>query len=42
MSNLHEAQISKARKIAGYIISIIASFMIFMAGVMKIIGAEEM
>ena len=42
MNNLHEAQISKARKIAGYIISIIASFMIFMAGVMKIIGAEEM
>jgi hypothetical protein len=42
MNNLNGAQISKARKIAGYIISIIASFMIFMAGIMKIIGNEEM
>ena len=42
MNNLNGAQISKARKIAGYIISIIASFMIFMASIMKIIGNEEM
>jgi hypothetical protein len=42
MSNLHETQISKAKKIAGYTISIIASFMLFMAGIMKIIGNEEM
>ena len=42
MTSLHETQISKARKIAGYTISIIASFMLFMAGIMKIIGNEEM
>ena len=42
MTVLHETQISKARKIAGYTISIIASFMLFMAGIMKIIGTEEM
>ena len=42
MTVLHETQISKARKIAGYTISILASFMIFMAGIMKIIGAAEM
>ncbi len=42
MSNLHETQISKAKKIAGYTISIMASFMLFMAGIMKIIGNEEM
>jgi hypothetical protein len=42
MSNLNETQISKAKKIAGYTISIIASFMLFMAGIMKIIGNEEM
>lgn len=42
MSSLHETQISKTRRIAGYTISIIPSLMIFMAGVMKVIGAEEM
>ena len=42
MTILHETQISKVRKIAGYTISIIASFMLFMAGIMKIIGNEEM
>ena len=42
MTGLHETQISKARKIAGYTISIIASFMLLMAGIMKIIGNEEM
>jgi hypothetical protein len=41
MIGLHETQISKAKKIAGYTISIMASFMIFMAGIMKIIGNEE-
>lgn len=42
MTSLHETQISKARKIAGYTLSIIASFMLFMSGIMKIIGNEEM
>ena len=42
MSNLHETQISKAKKLAGYTISIMASFMLFMSGIMKIIGNEEM
>jgi hypothetical protein len=42
MTCLHETQISKARKIAGYTISILASFMLFMSGIMKIIGNEEM
>ena len=42
MTSLHETQISKARKIAGYTISILASFMLFMSGIMKIIGNEEM
>jgi hypothetical protein len=42
MSNLHETQISKTRKIAGYTLSIIPSFMIFMAGIMKVIGNEGM
>jgi hypothetical protein len=41
MIGLHETQISKAKKIAGYTISIMASFIIFMAGIMKIIGNEE-
>ena len=40
--NLHEAQISKTRKIAGYTISILASLMILMAGIMKVIGNEGM
>ena len=42
MTSLHETQISKARKIAGYTLSILASFMLFMSGIMKIIGNEEM
>ncbi len=42
MSNLHETQISKTSRIAGYTLSIIPSLMILMAGVMKIIGNEEM
>jgi len=42
MSSLHETQIGKTRKIAGYVISILGSFMILMAGFQKIIGSEEM
>lgn len=42
MSSLHETQIGKTRKIAGYVISILASLMILMAGFQKIIGSEEM
>ncbi len=39
---LHETQISKSRKIAGYALSIIPSLMILMSGIMKIAGTEEM
>ena len=42
MNMLHETQISKKRKIAGYVLSIIPSSMILMAGVTKLIGTEEM
>ena len=39
--SLHETQINKTRKIAGYTISILASLMILGAGVSKIMGSEE-
>ena len=42
MNMLHETQISKKRKIAGYVLSIIPSLIILMAGVTKLIGTEEM
>jgi hypothetical protein len=42
MNTLHEAQISKTRKIAGYTLSVIPSLMILMAGIMKVIGNPEM
>ena len=42
MLSLHDLEISKARKISGYIISIIPSLMIATSGVMKLMGAEEM
>lgn len=42
MNMLHETQISKKRKIAGYVLSIVPSLMILMAGVTKLIGTEEM
>jgi hypothetical protein len=42
MNSLHENQISKTRKIAGYILAIIPSLMILMAGVTKLSGSEEM
>jgi hypothetical protein len=42
MTGLNETQISKKRKIAGYILSILPSLMIFMAGIMKVIGNEDM
>lgn len=42
MKSLHESQIGKARKIAGYTISILATLMILMAGITKLMGTEEM
>jgi hypothetical protein len=42
MNTLHEVQVSKTRKIAGYTLSIIPSLMILMAGIMKVIGNEGM
>lgn len=42
MNSLHETQISKTRKIAGYALSIIPSLMILMAGIMKVIGNQGM
>ena len=39
---LHETQISKTRKIIGYTLSIIASLMLLMAGIAKIMKSEEM
>jgi hypothetical protein len=42
MNILHETQISKKRKIAGYVLSILPSLMILMAGITKILGTEEM
>ena len=42
MSTLHETQIGKTRKIAGYALSILQSIMLLMSGIMKIAGAEEM
>lgn len=38
MAKLHENQIGKAQKIAGYILSILFSFQVFMAGFLKVIG----
>ncbi|MFT4755051.1 MAG: hypothetical protein ACI85Q_002616 [Salibacteraceae bacterium] len=42
MKYLHETQISKTRKIIGYALSVLASLMILMAGITKLIGTEEM
>ncbi len=42
MNNLHESQISKKRKIAGYVLSIIPSLNILMAGIMKVIPTEQL
>jgi hypothetical protein len=42
MNTLHETQISKTRKIAGYTLSVIPSLIILMAGIMKVIGNAEM
>ncbi len=39
---LHESQISKTRKITGYILSILPSLMIVFSGSNKIIGSEWM
>ncbi|MFT5602369.1 MAG: uncharacterized membrane protein YoaK (UPF0700 family) [Parvicella sp.] len=42
MNTLHESEIGKNRKIAGYVLSIIPTLMILMAGITKIMGVEEM
>lgn len=42
MAKFHETGISKGQKIAGYILSVLFSFQIFMAGIMKVIGNPEM
>ena len=42
MNTLHESQISKKRKIAGYSLTIIPSLMLLMAGISKVIKSEEM
>jgi hypothetical protein len=38
MATLHEPQISKTQKIVGYVLSILFSIQILMAGVLKVIG----
>jgi hypothetical protein len=40
--SLHEKQIDKTRKIAGYTLSILASAMVFFAGISKLMASEEM
>lgn len=42
MSTLHNPKIRKARKITGYILSILPSLMITFSGVAKIAGVPEM
>jgi len=42
MPSLHESGIGKARKITGYVLSVIVSAMLTLSGVMKVIGSEEM
>jgi len=38
MANFHEDHIGKAQKITGYVLSILFSINIFMAGILKVIG----
>lgn len=38
MAKFHEDQIGKAQKITGYVLSILFSINIFMAGILKVIG----
>lgn len=40
MTNYHETSISKTQKIAGYLLSILFSVQILVAGIMKLIKAE--
>jgi hypothetical protein len=42
MTHLHEPQISKTRKIVGYILSILPSGMILITGIMKLSGSTGM
>jgi hypothetical protein len=42
MAKFHEDQIGKVQKIVGYALSIVFSFQILMAGIMKVISNPEM
>ncbi|MEQ8238615.1 MAG: DoxX family protein [Cyclobacteriaceae bacterium] len=42
MSQLHEIEIGKTRRVIGYVLSILVSLMLLFSGVMKIIGVPEM
>ena len=42
MSRLHEPEIGKTRRIAGYVLTIIPSLMIIGSGLAKVSGAEQM
>lgn len=42
MNTLHDEQISKSRKIAGYVFTIIPSLMLLMGGINKVMKSEEM
>lgn len=42
MANLHETSISKGRKIAGYVLSILATIMLTISSIAKIVGVEAM
>jgi hypothetical protein len=40
MAKFHEDHIGKAQKITGYVLSILFSFQILMAGVLKVVGED--
>ena len=42
MATLHESNIGKTRKIAGYLLTALPSLMILFSGIMKLTGAEEL
>jgi uncharacterized membrane protein len=42
MTGLHETPITKSVKIVGYTSSLFASSLMLIAGIMKVIGAEQM
>ncbi len=41
MSKFHDTDISKTQKIAGYMLSLLFTFMIIVAGVLKIVGETD-